>query len=51
MAIDHGTIARLLDFSDAYPRWFIGSNADSPHRRRFPFWGTDHFQAAPTASR
>ena len=30
MAIDHLTIARLLDFADAYPRWFIGSNADLP---------------------
>ncbi len=30
MAIGHDTIARLLDFSDAYPQWFIGSNADLP---------------------
>ena len=30
MAVDHGTIARLLDFSDVYPQWFIGSNADLP---------------------
>ena len=43
MAIDHGTIARLLDFSDAYPRWFIGSNADLPIvGGSLP--GHDHFQ-------
>lgn len=30
MAITHGTIDRLLDFADAYPQWFIGSNADLP---------------------
>lgn len=30
MAIDHGTIERLLDFVDIYPRWLIGSNADLP---------------------
>lgn len=30
MAITHGTIDRLLDFVDAYPQWFIGSNADLP---------------------
>ncbi|WP_302962265.1 hypothetical protein [uncultured Adlercreutzia sp.] len=30
MAITHGTIDRLLDFADAFPRWFIGSNADLP---------------------
>ena len=30
MAIGHDTIARLLDFSDAYPQWFIGSNTDLP---------------------
>ena len=30
MAIDHGTIPRLLDFVDVYPHWFIGSNADLP---------------------
>lgn len=30
MAVGHGTIARLLDFSDVYPQWFIGSNADLP---------------------
>ena len=30
MAIDRGTIGRLIDFADAYPQWFIGSNADLP---------------------
>lgn len=30
MAIDHKTVRRLLDFSDAFPQWFIGSNADLP---------------------
>lgn len=30
MAITHGTIDRLLDFADAFPQWFIGSNADLP---------------------
>ena len=30
MAITHDTIGRLLDFADAYPRWFIGSNAELP---------------------
>lgn len=30
MAITHGTIDRLFDFADAFPRWFIGSNADLP---------------------
>lgn len=30
MAITHGTIDRLLDFADVFPRWFIGSNADLP---------------------
>ncbi len=43
MAIDHGTIARLLDFSDAYPRWFIGSNADLPIVGG-SLLGHDHFQ-------
>ncbi|MFR5090860.1 MAG: hypothetical protein ACLTDR_01580 [Adlercreutzia equolifaciens] len=44
MAIDHGTIARLLDFSDAYPRWFIGSNADLPIVGG-SLLGHDHFQS------
>ncbi len=35
----HDTIARLLDFSDAYPQWFIGSNADLPIVGA-PFWAT-----------
>lgn len=43
MAIGHGTIARLLDFSDAYPRWFIGSNADLPIVGG-SLLGHDHFQ-------
>lgn len=43
MAIDHGIIARLLDFSDAYPRWFIGSNADLPIVGG-SLLGHDHFQ-------
>ncbi len=43
MPIDHGTIARLLDFSDAYPRWFIGSNADLPIVGG-SLLGHDHFQ-------
>lgn len=43
MAIDHGTIARLLNFSDAYPRWFIGSNADLPIVGG-SLLGHDHFQ-------
>ena len=30
MAIDRETIGRLIDFADAYPQWFIGSNADLP---------------------
>ncbi len=30
MAITRGTIDRLLAFADAYPQWFIGSNADLP---------------------
>ncbi|MEY8461285.1 galactose-1-phosphate uridylyltransferase [Eggerthellaceae bacterium 24-137] len=30
MSIDHAAIARLFDFADAFPRWFIGSNADLP---------------------
>ncbi|MEC4176326.1 hypothetical protein VIN30_07670 [Adlercreutzia sp. R7] len=30
MLIDHAAIARLLDFVDAFPQWFIGSNADLP---------------------
>lgn len=30
MAITHGTVERLLDFADTYPRWFIGSNAELP---------------------
>ena len=30
MAITHKTIGCLLDFADAYPQYFIGSNADLP---------------------
>lgn len=30
MKIDYDTIVRLLDFSDRYPEYFIGSNADLP---------------------
>lgn len=30
MLIDHAAIARLFDFADAFPQWFIGSNADLP---------------------
>ena len=43
MAIGHDTIARLLDFSDAYPQWFIGSNADLPIVGG-SLLGHDHFQ-------
>lgn len=43
MAVGHGTVARLLDFSDAYPRWFIGSNADLPIVGG-SLLGHDHFQ-------
>lgn len=30
MLIDHAVMARLLDFVDVFPQWFIGSNADLP---------------------
>ena len=43
MAVGHGTVARLLDFSDAYPQWFIGSNADLPIVGG-SLLGHDHFQ-------
>ncbi len=43
MAIGHDTIARLLDFSDAYPQWFIGSNTDLPIVGG-SLLGHDHFQ-------
>lgn len=43
MAIDHGTIARLFDFADAFPQWFIGSNADLPIVGG-SILGHDHFQ-------
>lgn len=43
MGIDHGTVRRLLDFSDAFPQWFIGSNADLPIVGG-SILGHDHFQ-------
>lgn len=43
MAVGHGIVARLLDFSDAYPQWFIGSNADLPIVGG-SLLGHDHFQ-------
>ncbi len=43
MAIDHGTVTRLLDFSDVFPQWFIGSNADLPIVGG-SILGHDHFQ-------
>lgn len=43
MTVGHGTIARLLDFSDAYPQWFIGSNADLPIVGG-SLLGHDHYQ-------
>ena len=30
MAVNGDTLRRLADFADAYPQWFIGSNADLP---------------------
>lgn len=43
MCIDHDTVHRLLDFSDAFPQWFIGSNADLPIVGG-SILGHDHFQ-------
>ena len=45
-----GAVARLLDFSDAYPQWFIGSNADLPIVGA-PFWATTTSKVVATASR
>lgn len=43
MRIDHDTVHRLFDFSDAFPQWFIGSNADLPIVGG-SILGHDHFQ-------
>ncbi|NBD23576.1 UDP-glucose--hexose-1-phosphate uridylyltransferase [Paenibacillus glycinis] len=44
MRITHDTFARLLDFVDAFPHYFIGSNADLPIVGG-SILNHDHFQA------
>ncbi|WP_219835836.1 UDP-glucose--hexose-1-phosphate uridylyltransferase [Paenibacillus sp. R14(2021)] len=44
MRITHATFARLLDFVDAFPHYFIGSNADLPIVGG-SILNHDHFQA------
>ncbi|MBO7748744.1 UDP-glucose--hexose-1-phosphate uridylyltransferase [Paenibacillus sp. MWE-103] len=44
MRISHATFARLLDFTDAFPHYFIGSNADLPIVGG-SILNHDHFQA------
>lgn len=44
MAVTHSSIARLLDFVEQYPHYFIGSNADLPIVGG-SILSHDHFQA------